>query len=286
MMKRILAALIAMLMLAGCAFGEEEIYPECEFEIDAYGGALNLTYSDGSTEETGGWGIYAEITKEGMTIGDVLADLDVSGIEASLEGEVFEGWLVFDVSTTTDEYGFDENSYTLASDAPISTEELLALPAPEEHAMYAAKWAGIPAEEYFSYEEEYMEVETIHMASATLFANGGSFLAHGEEEDYEYALSVASIEPGQLLGEALELENLLRISCEGRDFSGWTIYEVGSMEITEERTEEDGLPCFELGEDWYCTLHDASIISEDMDTLALGEFVCGESDLFVIATWE
>ena len=283
-MKKLIASILAaVLLLAGACWAEEEIYPTGEFDIDAYGDMLQITYADGGIEETGGWGFSVDITEEGMTIGDVLAGYDIASLGVVGSDDVFEGWLVFSTGTIIDEFGFEEDTYILESEAPITTEELLAAPVSENRMMYAAKWENIPAEDYFQYEEE---VETVYMAAATMFANGGSFLMHSEEEDYESTLNVATIEPGQLLGDALELDKLLRISREGCAFSGWTVYNVGWMEITEEMTEIDGAPCFEMGENWYCTLHDASLIGQDMDTLAIGELVCGENDLFICATWE
>lgn len=284
-MKKLIATILAAVLLLACAcWAEEEIYPTGEFDIDAYNGILQITYADGGIEETGGWGFSVDITEKGMTIGDVLAGFDIASLDVVGADDVFEGWLAFSIDTIIDEFGFEEYVYVLANDAPISTEELLAAPVSENRMMYAAKWESMAAEEYFQVEEE--EEETIYMAAATMFANGGSFLMHSEDEDYETSLNVATFEPGQLLGDALELDSLLGVSREGYNFSGWTVYKVGWMEITEEMTGTDGAPCFELGEDWYCTLHESSVIGQDMDTLAIGELVCGESDLFICATWE
>lgn len=287
MARRILAALMAaiLLLLCVCRAEEEEIYPTCEFDLDAYGGMLNVAYGDGSADETGGWGFSTDLTEEGMTIGDILKDFDIASIEVVNEGEVFEGWLVFDVEVTEDEDGFSEYSYSLKSEAPVTTEELLALPAQEGYTAYAAKWESMSAGEYYQYEDSGYE-ETIRIPSVTLYSGEGVLLMDGEEEDYESGLNVASVEPGQTVGEALELDRLLSVSCDGAEFAGWTVYDVAWMETIEGMPEDESLPHFEVFNGWYCVLYDYIVIGEGMSTEEIGELVCGEGDLLIWAGWK
>lgn len=285
MKKRLMAALAAVLMVMSfAACGAEEEIPVCEFDLDAYGGMLSVTYADGSADETGAWGFCTEITGEGMCIGDVLAECDIAALEAVCEGDVFQGWLIFDMETVIDEFGFEEYSYVPAADAPISTDELLALPVSPERRLYAAKWESIPAGAYFSEAEE--EAIVIAMSPATLFANGGSMRMHSAEEDYETTMSVATTEPGQVLGDALELDALLAVTRDGYTFAGWTVYAASGMESADARPDDEGLVCFEIFDGWYTILQDSAIIGEGLDTAEVGSLICGEGELFIAAAWE
>lgn len=286
MTKRILAALMAAILLLSCACWaeEEEIYPACDFDLDAYGGTLNVVYSDGSIEETGGWGFSTDITEEGMTIGSMLNNFDIAEVEILGEDDVFEGWLVFDVEETEDEDGFSVYSYLLRGEEPITTEELLALPAQEGYVIFAAKWESIPAEEYFQDSEE--DYEEIYFQSITLAANQGGILMHSEDEDFEIGMDVGTCEPGQRVDEVLELDRILAVTREGYEFAGWTVYSVGWMESLEEAPEDEDAIFYELYEDWYCVLGDAELIGEGMSTEEMGALVCGETDLFIAAGWK
>lgn len=284
MIKRILAALLTILLLTVCAYCEEE-EPMYSFDLDAYGGMLNITYSDDFWENTEAWGFCVDIA-EGLTTGDVLKDSDIAELTVvhDNEEEVFEGWLVFELTTVEDEFGFSENVYTLLNEIPLTTEEMLATPASETYTVFAAKWASIPAEEYYPASETIEEV--FYMASATLFSNEGTMLMHSEEEDYEAGVSVGTTEPGLTIGEVLELDNLLSVTREGYEFAGWTVYDVDMIENTDIMPEDENLVWFETFEDWYTILHDCTVIAENIDTNALREIVCGETDLFIAAQWK
>lgn len=285
-MKRMVTALLAALLLAlSFACSAEETYPVCEFDLDAYGengGMLYFTYADGTIEETGGWGFGVELDGSETTIGALLAKYDVTNVEAACEGDVFEGWIAFDISIRTDEFGFDEYIYTPASDVILTTEELMASPLPESYTIYAAKWASIPVENYYQPIEE----EVFYMTAATLYANEGAMLMHSEEEDYESSMNVATVEPGQLVYDALEMENLLSITREGYEFAGWTVYDVAEMETVEGEIDAGGLPCFEVYDGWYTVLRDYTVLSENMSTEEVGQLVCGETDFFIVAQWK
>ena len=101
MIKRIPAAVLAAILLMACtSWAEEEIYPWCDFELDAYGGTMILTYTDGTREETDAWGFGSDITEDGMTIGDLLNHFEVADVEILSDTDAFEGWLVFDYAVT------------------------------------------------------------------------------------------------------------------------------------------------------------------------------------------
>lgn len=285
MKKFIVLAVMFALMLASLAFciaEEEEIM--YEFDLDAYslaGGVLNCTYADGTVEETGSWCICTE----NATIGELLESWEIVSIEAVNENDdTFEGWIEFEIIITEDEDGFSEYSYIPVNTVPFTTEELMAKPMPEYYAVYAAKWAGVPAEEY--YVEEESEEVSIYMPAVTLYADGGTFLMHGEEEDYEGSLNVATMEPGQIVGEVMELDSILSVTCEGKEFAGWTVYEAGALENIEGLPEDEDALYFEVFEGWACVLLDYTVIGESMTTEEIGALVCGEKDLFIVANWE
>ena len=284
MIRRILAALLALLLLSVCAYCEEED-PMYNFDFDAYGGILSITYSDGSVEETGGWG-FSTSFDEGQTTGELLKGFDIAELTVTNENEeeVFEGWLLFELTSVEDEDGFSESIYTPLNDIPLTTEEMLATPAADTYTIFAAKWASIPAEEYF--QDTWSDTEVIYMAAATLFSNEGVMLMHGAEENYEAAVSVGTTEPGLTVGEVLDLDNLLSVTREGYEFAGWTVYNAGMIENTDVMPEDENLVWFETFENWYSILHDCTVIAENIDTDALREIVCGETDLFIVAQWK
>ena len=118
------------------------------------------------------------------------------------------------------------------------------LAVPDHNVMYVAKWAGIPAEEYYAPYEE----EMVALPSITLMCGEGSMLISGEEEQYEANWSVAMIEPGQAFGEVLEMDTREILAPEGKVFAGWTVldYATAAMEISETPVEKEGVLCFEL----------------------------------------
>lgn len=286
MKKSFLSILTAFLLLtailSACA---EENVPYAEFELDAYcenGSMLKVCYTDGTEEETGSWGFYVELTDE-FTIGNVLADSEISSIEPVCEGDEFEGWLTFEVTTVTDEDGFDEYLYTLASDTLMTTEELMALPLSENYSIYAAKWASIPAEEYYQYSDD--DVEFIVIPSASLYSDGGVFTFRSEEGTYEASISAATMEPGQTFGEVLEMDDIISITKDGAEFVGWMVYEVAEMETVEGEVDAGDDPCFEVWDGWFSVLHGATVIHDCISTEELKQLTCGELDLFAVALW-
>ena len=290
-MKKILfALLLAAVLLTGFALAEEEEYFTVDFELDGYsmaGGMLTFTYADGSTEERGSWGFSADIPLGSTkTLGEILAIFDITGVEAVNADDTFEGFMPFEVVVTTDEDGWDTWTYVRAGDALYTAEELLALPAPETYTVYAAKWAGAAEEEYFAMtgEEEYIVIPSV-----TLYAGEGALIYQSEDgEIYDASLSVSSIEPGQLVRDALSLDTLVDLRCEGKTFAGWTVYEVGSMDTFESETApivEDAL-CFEVFTGWYTVVSDYALLSEGLSTEEMGQLTLGETDWLIIAKWQ
>lgn len=282
MMKKLLWLTLCLTLCCVMAGAAEEISfdlePGCEF-----GGMLTLTYLDGTTEETGAYGFGMEDAPADMTIGEVLAYFDIAAVEPVREGDAFEGWMVWAFLSTVDEDGFEDWSYSQVGDGLYSTEDLMALPVPDYYAIYTAKWAGVAEEDYFTAGGGYAEVV---MPSITLISGEGAMRLHGEEEDYESALSVATVEEGQTFGEALELDSLLDVTAEGKTFTGWTVYDVYAMTVASEPVTDEGALCIQVFEDWYVVLEEYSVCAEMVSTQELAEMVCGVTDHVAVANFE
>lgn len=129
--------------------------------------------------------------------------------------------------------------------------------------------------------------ETMHtVPSVTLLSNGGSILMDGgDEDDYEMSFSAVAMEPGQAFGETLGLDRIIAMSKDGKMFVGWTLYDVFELETSETCVEEEGTLCFELFEDYHMVLRSYTAHNELLSTQKLAEYVCGECDYVVAATW-
>ena len=281
MKKRIFAVImIFCLLFAAVCLAQEEVQVDVTFEsyMEA-GGVLNVTWTE-YADETSGLGL---IGTPGQTIGEMLQNNGVLSMEPMLEGDVFEGWMEVELITTVDEDGFDWTEYSLIPEPVYTTEELMTLTVPDHNVMYVAKWAGIPAEEYFAPYED----ETIALPSITLLCGEGNMLVTGEEEQYEANWSVATIEPGQTFGEVLALDTREIIAPEGKVFAGWTIldYATAAMEISETPVEKEGVLCFELFEDYHVVLHDSYACAEMLTTEELTGYSCEGLDHMVVAVW-
>lgn len=268
MKKNLLALLTALcLIFAAACLAEEEVQVDVSFEgYSNASGKLYVTWTD-KADELDGLGLIGTV---GQTIGEMLQNNGVLSVEPVLEGDVFEGWMEVAVTVTIDEFGFEENEYSLIPDQCYTTEELMALTVPEHNVTYVAKWAGIPAEEYFAPYEE----ETIVMPSITLLSGEGNW-------------SVATVEPGQTFGEVLELKAMDVVAPEGKMFAGWTVYEynVESMETSESHVEEEGVLCFELFEDYHMILREYAACAELLSTEELAEYACAASDHVAVVVW-
>ena len=281
MKQRIFAVITILCMLfAASCLAEEANQVDVSFEsyMEA-GGVLYVTWTD-DAYETGGLGIDGT---PGQTIGEALKNNDVISMEPMLEGDVFEGWMEVELITTVDEDGWDWTEYSLIPEPVYTTEELMDLVVPDHNVMYVAKWAGIPAEEYYAPYEE----EMIVLPSITLLCGEGNMIVTGEEEQYEANWSVATIEPGQAFGEVLELDTRELIAPEGKVFAGWTVldYATAAMEISETPVEKEGVLCFELFEDYCMVLHDYYACADMLTTEELAEYACESSDHAVVAVW-
>ena len=281
-MKKLLAILTALcLLLTFPCFAEEE-ENQVDVNFESYfeaGGVLYVKWTEES-DELGGLGLIGNV---GQTIGEMLANNGILSIEPKLEGDVFEGWMIVQEAITIDEYGWEESTYSLMHNLCYTTDELLALPVPEQNVTFMAKWASIPAEEYFAP----CESEMIFVPSITMLSGEGTMVFSSEEEQYEASFSVATVEPGQTFGEVLDLNRLVSLTAEGKVFAGWMVYEydVETMETTEEAVKEDDVLSFELFEGYHMVLRDYTICAEMISTDALAELACEGLDHVVVAVF-
>lgn len=292
---------LMLTMMAGCASGQsEQVETEVDREIDISfdvceidGAYLSVKEDDGEggilESEFDGLGILAA---EGETIGSALEHGGYLEVTPVLEGDVFEGWMEYVEVITLDEFGFEESEYELLTDNIYTTEELLALPVDADGAMYVAKWAGIPAEEYFR-DREAWESDVTTSGSFSLRSGGGQMLFL---ETSGYAYSVPSytywLEEDATLGETMGTEygaSLLALDNYDAMFSGWTLYEADSVFWNEEPVEEEGITCFPIDERdpsaGYDVLVNAVLSGEDISTDQLYNMSCADTNYYAIATW-
>lgn len=268
MMKKLLALLTVLcLFFAAVCMAEEENQVDVTLEgYDLAGGKLRVALMDEEDE----FGALGMIGTPGQTIREMLENNGILSVEPVLEGDMFEGWMEVAVTVTVDEFGFEENEYSLVPDRCYMTEELLALPVPDHNVTYMAKWASVPAEEYFAP----CEAETIVIPSITLISSEGSW-------------RVATVEPGQTFGEVLEMDTVAAAAEAGKIFAGWTVYEynVEDMESSETCVEEEGVLCFELFEGYHMVLRKYTVCHKLLSTEELSDVVCEASDHVVVANW-
>ena len=148
MKKNLLALLTALcLIFAAACLAEEEVQVDVSFEgYSNASGKLYVTWTD-KADELDGLGLIGTV---GQTIGEMLQNNGILSVEPVLQGDKFEGWMEVAETVTVDEFGFEDTVYSLVPDQCYTTDELMALTVPEHNVTYVAKWAGIPAEEYFA----------------------------------------------------------------------------------------------------------------------------------------
>lgn len=304
-MKKIITLSLAALFLLCAACGgqvtaspDPELSPEPDREIevnlDAYdmdGGLIYFTWDDGNggteTQETGLIGLLAA---EGETIGSAMTASGFFSIEPFREGDTFEGWAPYTTSDSIDEDGFTTTIYTLDTEHLYSTEELLALTVPAQGLNFVAKWASIPAEDYFQVEPW----DVVSTAGAFAFsANGGSItFAEDDGSTFTHDNYTYWLEEGQALSELMGTEffaSIVDVEKEGAEFVGWALYEGDNVYWDSEDPGEESLTCFLFDETYedtrYLLLENAALIREAASTEELCGLAVGEKCYFAQAVW-
>lgn len=144
--------------LSGSIFGEVSIEVPTEdklyFTFDAYGeigATLGVTeLFEGSTQVTKNIS-YGFDAQENELIKDVLKRNGIVAINPILEDDIFEGWMIFKETISTDEEGFVVYSYERISGKKLyTTNEIFEMSMPKYNLTFVAKWSNIPFEDYFT----------------------------------------------------------------------------------------------------------------------------------------
>lgn len=291
-MKKMMMALFMALCLvfsAICGYAEE--MPEStSITLIPDGGIMMV---DGGEEGTHEAALMAATIEAGQTFGEAL-ELDSILSLSRGEDEVFAGWMVYDVfeaeyadSCGEEDFCFEimEDTHMILtayaySDMILSNEELAEYMCEGHDHLVVAVWMS--EEEYAAYLEEASRMDP----SVTLYCDEGVMVYDSAEGEYEAGFSVAMAEAGQTFGEVMELEMLLSVECEGKEFVGWTVYEVPEFENTESDIEEEGVLCYEIVEGYYMVMRDYSITYEDISTEELAALVCDYMNYVAIPSFQ
>lgn len=306
MLVTMLVASLSMMMFAGCSsensvsgdtvdVAEETRTEETEAEreiymtIDAYGlagGMLSMTMNGEEGVEAAAWG-FAVV--EGNTVGEILEAEGITTLDVKImddEDAVFEGWIEYKCDITTDEDGFDTYTYQRVSgETYYTTEELMAMPAPDYEVLYVAKWEHVSEDEYYMNYE--MADDGLDL-SLTIYANGGT-IWHGGEEPYEADFGYYTIESGMTLATMMGTEAPIEsLEMDGYTFTGWTVYTGETVEwVEEEAMDLDEMAiCLDLGDYGYAVVSNYDVYGEYVSTEELYEIVCEGTNYIAIASWE
>ncbi len=263
--------------------------------IDAYGllgGTLSVTQAGEEGVESVAWGFEAS---QGDKVSDMLAKEEITAIDAVLEGDTFEGWMIFEEIITSDEDGFDTITYELRSgDTIYTTEELMELAIPEYNAAFVAKWASLPIEDYFV-EDDYMFDADETTASITLIANGGNMLFIRSDGSDEIDSPVYSywLEAGQTINDVMTEEawhSLVSVEKEGASFTGWSVYEGDFVSWSSEAINDETTTSFEYDNRYegfeYITVDNCVLYNSNISTEELLQLTNTGKYYIAIANWE
>lgn len=292
-MKKLLMLLVILCL---CAFSacaeEEEVQYYVDFETYDMTGErmMDVEVEDWegniTSEQYSGVGIIA---LPGEIIGECLKDMGYLSLSLELDG--FEGWMLYENVVTVDEFGSEEFEYVkFPEDKLYTTEEILAMPVPEHHVVFVAKWADIPVEDYFTETELGLDDWTV-TGTFSLLAEDGAITFDGEEMQsgcYTYWME----EDGQTLEELTagseDWAKAIGAEKEGATFTGWTVYEAANV-IWGSASEEDGARSWlfsSYGEDTYIVLAEPTVYSENATTEELYAIPVNGVNYLAVANWE
>lgn len=274
---------------------EEEPDREIDISLDAYGGVISMMEKDldGNTVPCE-YDAVSVLGAAGEPIVNAFTSAGYSDITPVLEGDAFEGWIEYvEVNLGVDEFGFKESGYQLM-DRIYTTEELLALPVDEDGAMYVAKWAGIPSEDYFHMDMD----DAIGDASTSgIFAfcgNGGSIhFVNYNNREYKTVSYGYGLEYGQALNDVMGTEygdSLIGVTKEGAKFTGWTLYMADDIFWGSEPSDEEDILSLLYNDSSsrgveYALLRNAVLVGENMPTEQLCGMTCYGENYLAIANW-
>ena len=285
-------ALVLALAFVGCSQQEQTFDPDIDREIDigldAYGGVISVLEEDfeGNTSryEFDAMGVLGAT---GEPIVNAFTSSGFSDIVPVKEGDEFEGWM---------ECAYDEDleCRVIVSETLYSTEELLAMPVPEEPVEYYAKWASIAMEDYFNYTID-DSIEDAYTSGIFALCGNGGRLSFISLDDYTYE-SVGygyGLDIGQTLNDVMGTEycdSLTGMSKDGAEFTGWTLYMAESIFWSDEHSEADDILTLVYDEDIfygteYVLLRNATVVGENMSTEELCGITCNGENYLAMANW-
>ena len=285
MKKAFFALMMSLCLLFACAAAEE-----APFSLTVYAnGGVMLVDTDNGTLETDL--MTAQVLPD-QPFGEVLELGSV--YDVMQEGCIFAGWTVFEVysAETADACPENENvpcleltegqhlvlhEYAICQDM-LSTQELAELSCGLRDHVAVAGW--YTEEEYDSLFGD--EEIALRLPSVTLFCDEGFMTFDSDEGPYEASMSVGTTEPGKTIGELLEMHNLLSVTCEDKEFTGWTVYAVGGMDTIEGPVEEEGVLSYRVFGDYFMVLYDYAVTHELISTEELSQ-LSFQDDLDYIA---
>ena len=283
---------IAALLVSGC--GKQEIpavetEPDRQIDIslmDHYGMiSVQVDQMDGAlvSEE---YNSISVLGAAGEPMGNCFTGYH--SITPVLDGDSFEGWMEC-------RYDDELGNYVIVSETLYATEELMAMPVPEQPVEYVAKWAGIPVEEYFvSGISDALEGASTSGIFA-LCGNGGSIQFLNSYGDQYTSVGYGyELEEGQALNDVMGTEygdSLIGISKDGAEFTGWTVYMAEDLFWSTEIVEEQDMLCLVYDENsyegvLYAILRNAAVVDENMSTEQLCGMACYGENYLAMANWK
>lgn len=273
----------------------EEVGDIVYVTLDAYGfsgGILSMTQAGEEGLESVAWSFEGV---PGETVQSMLERVEITEVNAYLEGDVLEGWMVFEAIPTEDTDGFIGYTYELRSgDTIYSTEELMALAIPEyDEVYYVAKWGNIPVDMYFA-EEDYMYDGNTTTGAMAMSADGGTMLFEqtggNQISSPVYVYWMSDGENMQMKMAEEDWDTLISVEKEGAVFAGWTVYQGTSIAWTSEADESENTMYFAYDDRYegfeYLAVENCELYSENLSTEELTVLVNDGVCYYAVANWE
>ena len=295
-MKKSLICILAVFALLLAACGQQdapamETEPDREIDIclsDYYGMIGTMKANKDGNMEYCEFNAISVLGAPGEIILDRFTSSGFSDLTPLREGDSFEGWMEC-------RYDDELGNYVIVSETLYATEELMALPVPEQSVEYVAKWAGISLEDYFVMDAGDAFEDASSSGVFNLSANGGSMqFRTSDGSEYTSGIYGYTLEDGESLNDVMGTEfndTLLDVGKEGAAFTGWTVYMAEDFFLSHEIVEEEDMLCLVFDENGYegvvyAILRNAALVDENMSTEDLCGITCNGENYLAMANWE
>ena len=291
---KVLSACMALTMLCACSTSTLEVDDTNNEEylvfIDGYSlhenASIMIEDYSGEKTETGSIEFVIQPDK---TLQEIIKESDYGEFEAVCEFDDFEGWVIYEVEITPTEDGFSDFEYNLVSDKLYTTKEVSEMKfEANKNFSVTAKWAGLPLEEYYTYEDIDTSLDG-YTGVIGMSSNGGTLVySQGGEEYYTTESSVVGFMEGEnTLAESYKNSDYnIEAKNDGKTLKGWTVYKADALQLVEEESDETYY--FGKIEDtlYYATMTNGELVNENMSTDELNELEPGSQIYLAIANWE